>query len=223
MELLPRGYTNNASRHGDLVTKSYRGPGWPRRRAREAQAVRALAGALPVPRWVGGTGASSTFTFVAGVHAQDLIDAGQAGAVLGACGRTLRQLHAVDPAGVFADGTPRAGDTLVHGDYGPNNVLLDPGRLEISGVLDWEWAHVGDPLEDLAWSEWIMRMHHGRHLDALDAFFIAYGQRPAWADRHRMMVAKCQRLVAFWTEWQPDADITKRRHQQLADTQAWTE
>lgn len=40
---------------------------------------------------------------------------------------------------------------LVHGDYRSGNFLFD-GSGEIRGVLDWEMAHVGDPLEDLAWS-----------------------------------------------------------------------
>ena len=36
---------------------------------------------------------------------------------------------------------------LVHGDYGPQNVLLDRADLEITAVLDWEWAHAGHPVE----------------------------------------------------------------------------
>ncbi|WP_340317392.1 phosphotransferase family protein [Rhizorhabdus argentea] len=38
---------------------------------------------------------------------------------------------------------------LVHGDLGLQNLLLDGDRL--SAVLDWEMAHIGDPLEDLAY------------------------------------------------------------------------
>jgi aminoglycoside phosphotransferase (APT) family kinase protein len=40
---------------------------------------------------------------------------------------------------------------LVHGDYRSGNFLYDAAG-EIRGLLDWEMAHVGDPLEDLAWS-----------------------------------------------------------------------
>lgn len=40
---------------------------------------------------------------------------------------------------------------LVHGDYRSGNFLFAPDG-EIRGVLDWEMAHIGDPLEDLAWS-----------------------------------------------------------------------
>ena len=39
--------------------------------------------------------------------------------------------------------------TLVHGDYKTNNLIFsDEGTV----VLDWEMAHLGDPLEDLAWT-----------------------------------------------------------------------
>ncbi len=39
--------------------------------------------------------------------------------------------------------------TLVHGDYRMGNVLFGAEGLRL--VLDWELAHVGDPMEDLAW------------------------------------------------------------------------
>ncbi|GAB3659225.1 hypothetical protein GCM10027596_16520 [Nocardioides korecus] len=38
---------------------------------------------------------------------------------------------------------------LVHGDLGPANVLVDPGTLEVSALLDWEFAHVGSAWTDL--------------------------------------------------------------------------
>jgi aminoglycoside phosphotransferase (APT) family kinase protein len=41
--------------------------------------------------------------------------------------------------------------SLVHGDYRTGNFLFSPDG-EIRAILDWEMAHVGDPLEDLAWS-----------------------------------------------------------------------
>jgi aminoglycoside phosphotransferase (APT) family kinase protein len=39
--------------------------------------------------------------------------------------------------------------TLVHGDYRLDNVLVDPARLAIAAVLDWEMATLGDPLADM--------------------------------------------------------------------------
>ena len=38
---------------------------------------------------------------------------------------------------------------LVHGDFKPGNALIDGEH--ISAKLDWETAHLGDPLEDLGW------------------------------------------------------------------------
>jgi aminoglycoside phosphotransferase (APT) family kinase protein len=39
--------------------------------------------------------------------------------------------------------------TLVHGDFKPGNVLMRGD--EVTLVLDWETAHLGDPLEDIGW------------------------------------------------------------------------
>jgi aminoglycoside phosphotransferase (APT) family kinase protein len=38
---------------------------------------------------------------------------------------------------------------LVHGDYGLNNLLIERGRVSV--VLDWEFAHVGNPAYDLGY------------------------------------------------------------------------
>ena len=39
----------------------------------------------------------------------------------------------------------------IHGDYRTGNYLVD-AEGDITAVLDWELAHIGDPLEDLAWA-----------------------------------------------------------------------
>jgi len=39
--------------------------------------------------------------------------------------------------------------TLVHGDFRMGNLMVDASGL--TGVLDWELTHVGDPVEDLGW------------------------------------------------------------------------
>ena len=46
---------------------------------------------------------------------------------------------------------PDAGGStaLCHGDAGPGNFLHDGGA--VTALLDWEFAHVGDPHDDLAW------------------------------------------------------------------------
>jgi aminoglycoside phosphotransferase (APT) family kinase protein len=40
--------------------------------------------------------------------------------------------------------------SVVHGDYRTGNFLAD-SEGNIHAILDWEMAHLGDPLEDLAW------------------------------------------------------------------------
>jgi aminoglycoside phosphotransferase (APT) family kinase protein len=55
----------------------------------------------------------------------------------------IRWLHAHPPP-------PAQKLSVVHGDYRTGNFLFDEAG-EIHGVLDWEMAHLGDPLEDLAW------------------------------------------------------------------------
>ena len=41
--------------------------------------------------------------------------------------------------------------SIVHGDYRTGNFLVD-GDGSIRAILDWEMAHIGDPLEDLGWA-----------------------------------------------------------------------
>lgn len=53
----------------------------------------------------------------------------------------LRQLERSRPP------SPRR--TLVHGDFRLGNLMVDADGLR--GVLDWELAHLGDPVEDLGW------------------------------------------------------------------------
>ncbi len=47
--------------------------------------------------------------------------------------------------------------SLLHGDAGIGNFLFVGDRM--TGVIDWEWAHLGDPMEDLG----SMCMHAGFH------------------------------------------------------------
>jgi aminoglycoside phosphotransferase (APT) family kinase protein len=44
---------------------------------------------------------------------------------------------------------PASRRTLVHGDFRMGNLMI--GTDGVTGVLDWELAHLGDPVEDLGW------------------------------------------------------------------------
>jgi aminoglycoside phosphotransferase (APT) family kinase protein len=50
-------------------------------------------------------------------------------------------------AEALLDEEPRT--CLVHSDLNPKNLLLDPATLQVTGVLDWEFAHAGHPFADL--------------------------------------------------------------------------
>ena len=54
----------------------------------------------------------------------------------------LRWLRERDPG-------PPPEVTLVHGDFRHGNLIIGPDGLR--AVLDWELAHLGDPMEDLGW------------------------------------------------------------------------
>ncbi len=48
-----------------------------------------------------------------------------------------------------ANRPPLSRKSFVHGDFRNGNILIDEHGIQ--GVLDWELAHLGDPMEDLGW------------------------------------------------------------------------
>ena len=229
MEELAHGYTNDTRREGGVVVKHHRGPGAARRRRTEARALRAARGTVPVPALLdpgpeprSGPALPLVTSYVDAVHAEDLWARGHADQVMAACGRALRLVHGLDPA-LLPGPPPRPGQVFVHGDFGPNNVLMEPGGGRVAAVLDWEWAHPGAPVEDLAWCEWVVRTYHPGEVGALEAFFSAYGERPEWQERHAWMVRRCAQVTAFWEQWRPGSPVTGTRRAQLAATRAWRE
>jgi aminoglycoside phosphotransferase (APT) family kinase protein len=55
--------------------------------------------------------------------------------------------------------SPPTRTALVHGDYRPANALVDAGRITV--LLDWEFAHLGDSLEDVGW--YCTPLYRGEH------------------------------------------------------------
>jgi aminoglycoside phosphotransferase len=222
MQPLRHSYTNDTRGDGRIVVKRYEGPDAAVRRSRERATLSRLQGRLTVPAVLGDARSDELrMAFVDGVHGQELIEAGMARAVLRACGRTLHHIHHLDIGGIFPDQMDIPGSVVVHGDYGPNNVLLDPGTLAITAVLDWEWAHPGQPVEDVAWCEWIIRMHHGAHVDQLGEFFDAYGPRPSWEERREAMLTRCQQLLDLCRR--SSVDAAQVWQQRLQITARWAE
>jgi aminoglycoside phosphotransferase (APT) family kinase protein len=209
MQPLRHGYTNDTRGDGTVVVKRFTGPDAPARWATERDMLHLLAGLLPVPALLAAPTGELHLAHVAGTHGQELIDAGHAGPVLRSCGAMLRRLAS---AGV------------THGDYGPNNLLFDPGTHEITGILDWEWARRGArPVEDLAWCEWIVRMHHPGAVAALDELFAGYGSRPSWPERQAAMLAKCHQMLALRHRLGPADPGQAAWTRRIATTTGWSE
>ncbi|MEV3936418.1 phosphotransferase [Glycomyces sp. NPDC049804] len=214
MRRLPHGYTNQTTADQATVVKRYQGPDAAARLARERELLADLAGVLPVPPLLGAGDESLILGFVAGEPGQELMDAGDPEAVLRACGEVLRRIHA--RPSVLGAGT------LVHGDFGPNNLLLDPETYAVAAVVDWEFAHLGDPIEDLAWCEWIVRMHHPDRVGALGAFFEGYGAFvPRWPERRAAMVDRCLGLREFCRRWDPDGPAVAEWQRRAEVTAGW--
>jgi Ser/Thr protein kinase RdoA (MazF antagonist) len=164
-----------------------------------------------------------TLGLVTGRPGQELLEE-KPEPVLHATGRLARRLAAVDVSLVAVLGPAPPGSVLVHGDFGPQNLLLDEATADPTALLDWEFVRLGDPVEDLAWAEWIVRTHHPHLGPALPALFAGYGAEPPWRVRQEAMLARCRWLLDFVHRW-PDVDpaavgIWQRR---LAATAAFSE
>ena len=68
----------------------------------------------------------------------------------------------------FYSGKP----VLLHGDFWPGNILWT--KDEISGVLDWEYAAVGDPVSDLAVASLELKYDYGKR--GVDRFLDLYSK-----------------------------------------------
>ncbi len=73
-------------------------------------------------------------------------------------------------------GSGEPGATIVHGDWAPYNVVWRDGA--IVGVIDWDLARPGDPLDDLAFAAWLWAPLHHPGL-------IADGEFGPWEDAER--------------------------------------
>jgi aminoglycoside phosphotransferase (APT) family kinase protein len=76
---------------------------------------------------------------------------------------------------------------VCHGDVGPGNFMHDDER--VTALLDWEFVHIGDPMDDLAWLAF-----RGHHLTAGIGSFDAQLER--WSRATGMMVDR--RRIAYY-------------------------
>ena len=222
MERLPHGYTNRTRLLPDgCIEKVYDGPRrWDNAR-RELASLTALAGRLCVPAVVDHDPSrpATILRALPGRHGQDLLTEQHAVPVLRLVGETLARLQAIAPDSV--PGLAGAGSVLVHGDFGPQNMLFDLAA-GACGIIDWESAHVGSPIEDLAWAEWIVRAHHPDAVDALDTLFEGAGQRPPWARRREAMLQQQREILAYCESAGMERSAADWRDR-LRATEAWVE
>lgn len=123
--------------------------------------------------WHGGTTARRETTFDdASVFVQLRIDPFH---------RTVAERHpdVADRVEAVVERTLATRACLAHGDFSPKNVLVGDGRL---WVLDWEVAHRGDPVFDLAFllTHLLLKAihrpeYHRAYRRCADAFLDAYG------------------------------------------------
>lgn len=200
----------------------------PLRHDTELAALRALRGSgLPVPELVEVEPGSILMTLMPGAR----LDSGSADERierLAASAPLLRSLHALP----VPDGLPSAPDdhTIIrryraaggpplplaippsqgavfcHGDWTDGNVLAVDG--EITAIIDWEAARVGDPLRDLSRAAWGASLKDERSFDALvDAYGADREAARAWAPIH------AAELWLWFAEAGPPeylADLTER-------------
>src|SRR5438270_3480256 len=129
---LPHGYTNLTGSATGIVRKAYIGPEADERLRVERATLTALHGRLPAPAVRDQDDDALYLTEVAGWHAQESLDAGQAEQVLRLCGELRRRLSEVDPATVA--GLSGSGAVVVHGDFGPQNLLVDDSAEAVVAV-----------------------------------------------------------------------------------------
>jgi aminoglycoside phosphotransferase (APT) family kinase protein len=99
---------------------------------------------------------------------------------------------------------------LVHGDYRTGNYLAD--ETGVTAILDWEGAHLGDPIEDLGWlcvKSW--------RFGAIDKPAGGFGSREQlWAAYERAGGCTVDRARAHW--WETFGTV---RWGVICLTQAW--
>ncbi len=90
---------------------------------------------------------------------------------------------------------------LVHSDVNPKNLLVDPDTLEVTGLLDWEFAHAGHPYTDLG-----NLLRFDRQPAFVEAVLDAYVARHGGAPGEALALARAADLWAL-------VDLAARRGQ----------
>lgn len=113
--------------------------------------------------------------------------------------------------------------SIVHGDYRCGNLLMENGR--VTSILDWELAHIGDPIEDVVWAYRPFRRDGPTNL-TLRAWLRAYEEATATKiDAHRVayyrILAELKSAAIYMTgiksfEQEEDVELSTAVPAQLA-------
>lgn len=181
---------NEVTVTGERVRKVHGGASGPRRAATAAAALaHAARHGLPVPELLGHDRAWTTTVQVTDTVSGASLLATSPATVLHAVGSIARRLHALAPPAEW----PRPADgpaAWVHGDLCPANLLFGPDHV-LRAVVDWEDSHVGDPVVDLAWTEWLVRTWHPDAVPALPVLYAPYARTTPSAAARRAAMRAC--------------------------------
>jgi aminoglycoside phosphotransferase (APT) family kinase protein len=81
---------------------------------------------------------------------------------------------------------------VVHSDLNPKNLLVDPQSLEVTAVLDWEFAHSGHPFTDLG-----NALRFDRAPAYVEAVLAGYRERHAVPAQEALALARAADLWAL--------------------------
>lgn len=99
-------------------------------------------------------------------------------------------LEVADTAERLLDTVDRS--CLVHSDLNPKNLLVDPETLEVTGLVDWEYAHAGHPFTDLG-----NVLRFDRAPAYVAAVLAAYGRLRGVAAADALLLARAADLWAL--------------------------
>lgn len=145
---------------------------------------------VPQPHRVGRPG-ELHMEFLSGMTGSEAIERNHAVELLRGMGAFLAHLHQTDRRGLTLPGD---GSVVVHGDFAPHNTIFDPTARSLVAVIDWETAHFGNPLMDLAWCEHQLVAKWPRHTWALPALFEGYGRSSSADDRAKAVTIRLDEL-----------------------------
>ncbi len=203
---------------GDVVASRLDGSGWGRFGRSMGHAAATLA-AMPMLR--PGRFADADLGLAAlpegdlvewvGAHLRDWTDADRA-----------RLVAVAERAQDVLDGLDRT--CVVHSDLNPKNVLVDPVSLELTAIVDWEFAHSGHPWTDVG--NLLRFERHPAYVEGvLHAWTAAHGGRPdALLDGARAADLRALGDLASRAGTNPVADraaVLLRAIAETGDLHAW--